>query len=888
MRYNAASEQVTRDISAKVQQKFVQQVPNTQYYVKAKVNPSSPTPTWQNSPKAENIRGTIDYVLKDQQLKQNLSKTPLGNPPTKSPTNVMVRGTVPSSGVGVGVAGVVINLATDALLKQVSPQYRSQSEAREQLLERLRNAFPENGFVSYDSVFASPALTQKLVEELEQREQQTYLDRELAKPEIRRKIYDSRTQSSASLNASGGGYQGRMNSANPTAGTRSPSMPAYTPPIPDASFPSGYVPPLQKDYPPFQPLNPGGENPANDFKAPSPEEFLRPRDPLDTRPRNPILTNNGNLPAGFEPAPQSGEAVQPGQTPFKNYYIEVAGITGKITNYNEYYGTSVTNSFEAGGSLVSYGAPGKIGGLERVVIDSGTRPGGGSYETVSFRIRVGIGTPREEILDGGTYSADTGTLTGSLSVRPTNPNDPDLPTAQPQPSTRVPVNPDTGSPSLPEIDLKPSINAPTSPAKTPTPSPRNSPSGQPSPVPRPDATPTLNPGFPLPFIPFPLPQIGNPLTPKSPSSPLSNPSLPLSNPATPPSTGNPVKNLDLPGTNVTIDGKPVQNGNTPINQIQAKPQINPTKTPTNVTGPDGKIDPSKVQQQQQQKQPQIQPTPSRNTCSDPCIQGLQDSATSGNDLLQKIAQTVGVDAFPVRAQLLSDSGVSGMETYRNLAELAVWNTKNVDAVTGLFPLEIPIVDESGKESNVKIESVSHAFYELFSLLKVIAEDADAAVNVGSRAIIEAIQSKIAARQAGEYAKGNAKFLGYLGQGKVREIKLTVTPSAAGADNKLQNQEIKDFLEPSTQTYVGWECLEKVSLLPIVQRTLEDGEIARSALYHPFKEGKKPEQSTIPGTSIKYDKKHIKAQEKAWEQFKEDLKKEGKIIDDKKGQTDVKS
>ncbi|KAM3091123.1 hypothetical protein ACKFKG_26720 [Phormidesmis sp. 146-35] len=750
----------------------------------------------------------------------------------------------------------------------------------------------------------TPLAAQSVLTEYEyQKSLQRYIDRQQAKPEVRRKLYDQLMANQAAAKgggASGGGYQGRTNSGSPTAGTR-PYLPAYTPPIPDASFPSGFVPVTQKDYPPFQDLHPGGTNPANDFKSPAPEDFVTPyNDP--TAPRTQIWLGNGNLPDGFAPAPPAPPTVEPGQVVGKRYNVVLQGRSSSITYINQVDGSRYTQQQDAGVALIGV-LPGKIGGV-RIVAGATTPEGLTVPQTAyEFLIDYGIGTANPGTASGGILSGDTGSVSaGGLSISPENPNDPDpvSPGAAPLPPL-IPTDPDTGRPNLPEIDLKPAIDAPTSPAQAPTPSPLNSPSGKPAPTARPDATPTFNPGLPLPFLPLPPPLIQNPLTPKSPSSPLANPALPIGNPGTPPSTGNPSKNLDLPGTGVTINGKPIQNGDTPIKQI-SPPQngksplttgtgvtINgqPVNPLVDVTKPNGTIDPQKAQQQQEQKQPQPQATPPRSTCADPCIQGLQDGMSSGNDLLQKIANTVGVTAFPVQAQLLTDTGATGTTTYKNLAELAVWNTKNLDAVTGLFPLEIPIVDGDGKESNVKIESVSHAFYELFNLLKVIAEDADAAVNVGSRAIIEAIQSKIAARQAGEYAKGNAKFLGYLGQGQVREIKLTVTPAAAGADNKLQNQEIKEFLEPSTQTYVGWECVEKVSLLPIVQRTLEDGEIARSALYHPFKEGKKPEQSTIPGTSIKYDRRHIKAQEKAWEQFKEDLKKEGKIIDDKQGQKDVK-
>jgi hypothetical protein len=209
----------------------------------------------------------------------------------------------------------------------------------------------------------------------------------------------------------------------------------------------------------------------------------------------------------------------------------------------------------------------------------------------------------------------------------------------------------------------------------------------------------------------------------------------------------------------------------------------------------------------------------------------------------------------------------------NLPELVVWSVKCLDAIGGKFPTEIEIVGADSQKRSVKLESIGHALEEIFGALVTVAEDADAAVNIGARAAIESVQSKIAAKQAGEIATAIAKFLGFNGRAVSRQVKIGFTPSAAGPNGKLENQEMREFLQPSTQSYVGYENADDDELLPIIKRILEDGEIARAALYHPLKP--KPNKDGEYGLTgeylIKSKRKPSKAEKAAWEQFLKEFK-----------------
>jgi hypothetical protein len=219
--------------------------------------------------------------------------------------------------------------------------------------------------------------------------------------------------------------------------------------------------------------------------------------------------------------------------------------------------------------------------------------------------------------------------------------------------------------------------------------------------------------------------------------------------------------------------------------------------------------------------------------------------------------------------------------HKNLPELIEWVVKNIDATSGQWPLEVVTTKADGKEVKVSLYDLSHAISELFVLGTVIAEDADISKNVGVRAITEIIQAKIAALQAGQIARANAKYLGYTGSPKPTPVKISVTPASVGINGTLEQQEMADFLKPSTQTFIGWE-MSGDNIQGILFRILEGVEIARAALFQPLRKLKDGSKG-LTGDDIKKEgKKQKDKKDKEWEEFKADLKKGGVTTKEYKG------
>jgi hypothetical protein len=267
------------------------------------------------------------------------------------------------------------------------------------------------------------------------------------------------------------------------------------------------------------------------------------------------------------------------------------------------------------------------------------------------------------------------------------------------------------------------------------------------------------------------------------------------------------------------------------------------------------------------------------------IDGAKKGVDEANLLLKKIAAVVGAEPaqFPATLPLLN--GAAGTPV-KNLPELILAVVKNLDAVAGQYPMEITTYTSDGSEKKAIVYNQAHALSELFGLAIVIAEDADAVKNIAVRNIAETIKATISAKQAAEIAKANAKYLGYTGASKQRTLKLTVTPSAVGPNNKLEQQELSDFLKPSTRNYIGWE-FEGDNLQGVLFRILEGIEIARAALFHPIKSGKAAARLT--GDWIKGDnKKRAKQKDERWTEIKGRLTKRGAKVTETKGiKKDVK-
>jgi hypothetical protein len=185
--------------------------------------------------------------------------------------------------------------------------------------------------------------------------------------------------------------------------------------------------------------------------------------------------------------------------------------------------------------------------------------------------------------------------------------------------------------------------------------------------------------------------------------------------------------------------------------------------------------------------------------------------------------------FPIQKPSLLGEAES---TIKNIPELIDWSVLQLDGLMGQWPNTITTLDRDGIEKTSVVEDLAQWCRESFALGKVIAEDAQQSIEVGSRIAVQCVSTAIAASQAVDIARANAKFLGYAGEDVERKIKIPFSVPALGKDGKLQNQETEQFLTDSVQEYVSWENRESKDLLSLSLVITEATQLVKAAHFFP--------------------------------------------------------
>jgi hypothetical protein len=161
----------------------------------------------------------------------------------------------------------------------------------------------------------------------------------------------------------------------------------------------------------------------------------------------------------------------------------------------------------------------------------------------------------------------------------------------------------------------------------------------------------------------------------------------------------------------------------------------------------------------------------------------------------------------VPKSLLSSADKEPPIRINNAIELQEWLIQQIDALVGSWPLEIEIEDadptEPGNQTKrLKLPNLAETLAELVGISLQGSVNAESAVQVAMRAMVEASAAKNAAIAAQDYGRANADYLGYEGKEIYREVGTSFTPG----ENRLDKA-----LTPSTQKIRGWEATDKKDL-----------------------------------------------------------------------------
>ncbi|MBD2571347.1 hypothetical protein [Anabaena lutea] len=134
-------------------------------------------------------------------------------------------------------------------------------------------------------------------------------------------------------------------------------------------------------------------------------------------------------------------------------------------------------------------------------------------------------------------------------------------------------------------------------------------------------------------------------------------------------------------------------------------------------------------------------------------------------------------------------------TIPSIAEYIAYTVKQLDALTGQFPIEIDIEDadlteEGNQGKTLNLPNMAETLAEMMTTLLLLQSQSDANLNATIRALFESGQTKQIAQITHDIAEASATYLGYKGKFVEKEYPMMFTPGEEQLDKILKETKIK--------------------------------------------------------------------------------------------------
>ncbi|PAX58360.1 hypothetical protein [Brunnivagina elsteri] len=164
-------------------------------------------------------------------------------------------------------------------------------------------------------------------------------------------------------------------------------------------------------------------------------------------------------------------------------------------------------------------------------------------------------------------------------------------------------------------------------------------------------------------------------------------------------------------------------------------------------------------------------------------------------LLKLIAKRIGVYDYPVSVPKIITDESQGNISLENLTRFTSYLAKQLDAVSGNYPIEIEIADsdltqEGNQKQTIKIPNAAEGIAEALGQLLVIRSETNAILNATIRALVDIASTKQATLITHDYARANSEFLGYKGKQVMRKVPFAIDVGKERLDELLQESEIE--------------------------------------------------------------------------------------------------
>lgn len=164
-------------------------------------------------------------------------------------------------------------------------------------------------------------------------------------------------------------------------------------------------------------------------------------------------------------------------------------------------------------------------------------------------------------------------------------------------------------------------------------------------------------------------------------------------------------------------------------------------------------------------------------------------------LLKLIALRLGVGDYPVTVPKTITDESKGNISLENLTRFTSYLVKQLDAVSGNYPIEIEIDDADltqagSQKQTIQIPNAAEGIAEALGQLMIIRTETNATLNAVIRALIDIASTKQATLITHDYAKANSEFLAYKGKEVIRKVPFAITIGKERLDELLQESEIE--------------------------------------------------------------------------------------------------
>ncbi|MBG1267743.1 hypothetical protein [Nostoc sp. WHI] len=207
------------------------------------------------------------------------------------------------------------------------------------------------------------------------------------------------------------------------------------------------------------------------------------------------------------------------------------------------------------------------------------------------------------------------------------------------------------------------------------------------------------------------------------------------------------------------------------------------------------------------------PPPPKKEC---CKMGCCPDNSNLERLLKLVLKKIGSDDLPASVPRILTKKDAGIIKISNLAQFISYAVKQLDAVSGKYPLEIKIKDadltqEGDQEKKITVPNIGEALTEIMGMLLVLQSESNANLIATVNSMVEAGSAKQAAILASDYSRGNSEYLGYKGKQVERKVPFTFKPGESQMDKMLVGGEVK---------VKGWENDDKEDLNDALAPLLE--------------------------------------------------------------------